>query len=66
MKARLSEEYKTAFYELALLDATGKPIQNAPFGLPYRFNRPLTDEEWQDGLKNGFEKYSIKPFEEYE
>jgi hypothetical protein len=63
MKTQHRQEYKDAPYELSLLDANGKVIQEYSFGIPYRFNRPLTDEEWQDGLKNGFEKYSVTPLE---
>jgi hypothetical protein len=62
MNYKLSEEYKNAPLELSLIDANGKPIPD-PFGLPYRFAKVLTKEEWEDGLKNGFEKYSVKPFD---
>lgn len=63
MRIRQSQDYIDAPYELALVDHKGRPVQDVPFGLPYRFARPLTNEEWEDGLKNGFEKYCVPPLE---
>ncbi len=59
MKAKPNPAYIDAAFELTIIGVKGKKFNLL---LPYRFNRPLTDAEWKDAHKNGFEKYAIEPY----